>query len=156
MVKSGILLLGLLFFSFTLASADVGIPIPKSYETSLTPAKGISLPNLASTSKGLLDPSRFSMQHTLGVSFRSGTSGGLNQYYLNNVTYKVSGPLTVQAQFGIQNNLYGTPTYKSSGGGNTQIVVPYIGVLYQPKPNIRIEFGFSNVPSYYYRGGYPY
>ena len=156
MVKSGILVLSVLFLSFTLAGADVGIPTPKSYETSLTPAKGISLPNLASKSKGLFDPGRLSMQHTLGVSFRSGAYGGLNQYYLNNITYKVSGPLTVQAQFGIQNNLYGTPTYNASGGGNTQIVVPYIGVLYQPKPNIRIEVGFSNMPSYYYRGGYPY
>ena len=119
---------------------------------SLRPAAGLA-------SRGLFDPGRFSLQHTFGVSFRSGAFGGLNQYYLSTITYRAAKPLTIQAQVGIQNTLYGSPTYGAFRRGGVRIVVPRIGVLYQPRSNIRIEFQFSNLPSYdgpFGWGGYRY
>lgn len=149
-----------LFLGAAVAAADVG----------LTP-KSLTLPNLGKTDekaqplslgqkvKGLLDSGQFSFQNTIGVSFRSGAFGGLSQYYLNTVSYrpKTEKPLLIQAQVGIEHNLYGTPSFGASQGGSARIVVPYVGVFYQPRHNIQIELQFSNMPRYGgYRGGYPY
>ena len=78
--------------------------------------------------------------------------------YLNTITYKVAKPLIILAQVGFQNTLSGTPSYGSSNGRSTQIIVPHFGVLYQPRPNLRIEFSFSNQPNqpYGYWGRNPY
>ena len=65
----------------------------------------------------------------------------------------------MQAQVGVQNNLYGNPAYGASGRGGAQIIVPHVGVLYQPRSNIRIELQFSNMPYYGWddiRRGYRY
>ena len=150
---ASLLLLAAVADAGTGASSALGIP-------GLKPSDG-GLIGLKSTTKGLFDASRFSLQHTLGVSFRSGSSGGMDQYYLSTITYKAAKPLTIQAEVGIQNNLYGTPAYGSSRGGSAKIFLPRVGVLYQPSPNIRIELQFSNQPAYngYDRfgwRGYPY
>ena len=144
----------------SLAEAEMGISNKSIGTPALTPGKETALaPVQAPSFKGLFDTRRFSFQHTVGVSFRSGTFGGGNQYYLNTITYRASEPLVIQAQIGVQNNLYGRPAYGSSGGGATQIIVPHIGVLYQPRSNIRIELQFSNTPYYGWddtRRGYRY
>ena len=128
------------------ASADLGI---FKSPMDLTPGTtGIPLNDLAQKSKSLFSKDRLSFEHTLGMSFGSGQSGGLNQYYLNTITYKVSKPLVITAQLGFQNTLSGKSAYGSPVGNRMQLVVPYVGVLYQPRPNFRIEFQFSNMPSY--------
>ena len=108
------------------------------------------LPGLAGNAGALLDRSRLSFEHTIGITFGSGAFGGLNQYYLNTMSYRVSRPLVIKAQVGIQNNLSGNAIYGSATGNRTQVIVPYVGLLYQPKPNIRIELQFSNLPVSYY------
>ena len=106
--------------------------------------------------KGLFDSKRLTFQHTVGMSFSSG-GGGFTQYYLNTITYKAAEPLTVQAQVGLQHNVYGKALYGSSNAGSARIVVPYVGLLYEPSPKFRIEIQFSNTPYYYgFRRGYPY
>lgn len=130
---------------------------PAMADTTAKPGLQIPLSRGLPKSAGMLDMSRLSFQHTLGVTYGSGQFGGLNQYYLNDITYKVSDPIVIKAQIGIQNNLSGMPLYGAPNSGQTQVVVPYVGILYQPKPNLRIEFSFSNMPSYYGRshfGGY--
>jgi len=107
--------------------------------------------------KGLMASDRLSFQNTAGISFTSGAGGNLNQYYMNTITYKANKPLIIKAQVGVQHNLYGSSTFGAPNGGNTRLVVPYFGVLYQPRDNIQIEFQFSNQPSSYHgRRGYPY
>jgi hypothetical protein len=159
MFKSSILALTAVFLSVALAEAGVGVT-PKMVDSSSLMSVRENPLGLKQTSKfkGLLDPSRFSFQNRVGVSFTSGARGGLNQYYLNTITYKAANPLIIQAQVGIQHNLYGSTAIGPSGrGGNVKIVVPYLRALYRPKPNIQIEIQFSNTPSYYgYWGGYPY
>lgn len=92
------------------------------------------------------------------MSFSSGGYGsGLTNYYLNTITYKASEPLTVQAQVGFEHNTYGRAVYGSSRAGSARIVVPYVGLLYEPSPRFRIEIQFSNAPYYYdFRRGYRY
>jgi len=141
------------------AFAETGLSTSTTRVQGLTPTAESPLglkPSLA----GLFDVSRFRVQHSVGVSFGTGSFGGLNQYYLSTITYRAARPLTVMAQVGIQNNLYGQPAFGSSKAGRANLVVPYLGVLYQPRPNLKIEFQFSNLPSQSYGrwgwGGYPY
>ncbi len=160
MFKSSIFALAVLFLSAPFAEAGVGLSSETvDVTTSLTPEKEFSTALVQTQKfKGLFDSSRFSFQNTIGMSFRSGGRGGLSQYYLNTITYKAAKPLTIQAQVGLEHNLYGSPAIGPSGrGGNVRIVVPYLRALYQPRPNIQIEIQFSNRPHYYgYGGGYPY
>ena len=138
------------------AEAGVGLSSEMiGVTTSLTPEKELSTALVQTqNSRGLVDPNRFSFQNTIGMSFRSGGREGLSQYYLNTITYKAAKPLTIQAQVGLENNLYGSPIIGPSGrGGNVRIVVPYLRALYQPRPNIQIEIQFSNRPHYYGYGG---
>ena len=93
--------------------------------------------------KALLAAEKFDMQQSVGLSFGTGASR-FSQYYLNTMTYRISEPLTIQATLGVQNqNLAG-----SGYGGNAgaRLIVPNVGILYQPRPNLRIEFGFTNTP----------
>jgi|GEM_PF-1778259 len=91
---------------------------------------------------GLLDPERFSIQHSVGMSFTSGSFGGMNQYYLSTITYKAAKPLTIRAQVGVANTMFGTPI-GGLGASATQIIIPDVSLLYQPKDNLRIEFRFQ-------------
>lgn len=100
---------------------------------------------------GLFDLKKLKFNHTIGISYGSGYGGGLSQYYLNDITYQVSKPLVIKAQVGLVNNMSGT-RYGSTSSGGVQVVVPNVSLLYQPKPNLRIEFGFSTFNGY----GYPY
>jgi hypothetical protein len=136
-------------FLATQASAELGVkPSQKS---------GFQIPlteNLQKTDS-LLDLSRLSFNHTLGMTYSSTQGGGLSQYYLNEMTYQISKPLVIKAQIGVANNLSSTTKYGSASG--VQVIVPNVSILYQPKPNLRIEFGFSNMPNYYGRPNYsPY
>ena len=150
------LLLALLVAGLLAASAVADVNTDKPLGSlDLTPA--LLGPDLAQKASGLFDTSKLSFQHTLGMSYGSGQYGGLNQYYLNTITYQVSKPLVIKAQVGFQNTLSGTPFYGSTNGSGTRVIVPDIGILYQPKPNLRIEFHFSNAPGYRYNPwGYRY
>ena len=107
--------------------------------------------------KGLLDMSRLSFKNTAGISFRSGDFGGMSQYYLNTITYQASKPLVVRAQVGVENTMFGNSTLRSSGGSGARLVIPYLGVRYQPRENLIIDFSFSHRPTYYgHYGGYRY
>lgn len=117
--------------------------------SNLTP-KGIDFKNAQSAFRGLFDPKRFSMSHTFGMSFSSGSGSGTNQYYLNTMTYQFTPKLTAVAQIGVQNTLGGTPAFGPSGS-RTQVIVPNLSLLYTPRPNMRFEFQMSQLPNY----GYP-
>jgi hypothetical protein len=98
--------------------------------------------------RGLLQSGKLDFQNTAGLSFGTG-GAGFSQYYLSTTTYKPADKLTVRATLGIHNQSYGHNVYGQSVAG-ARLVIPQVGVLYQPTPNLRIEFGFSNVPHYGY------
>ena len=106
---------------------------------------------------GLLDTKRLSFQNTVGMSFQSGSFGGMSQYYMNTMTYHASKPLVVRAQVGIENTMYGSSRFGSASGNGARVIVPYLGLQYQPRENLLIDISFSNMQTYYrYRRGYPY
>jgi len=128
-----------------------GAPAVEGLKSSDLPSGGINFKNAQKSFRGLLDPSRFSMSHTLGMSFGSGAGGGTSQYYLNTMTYQFTPRLTAVAQVGVQNTLGGTPAFGPSGP-RTRVIVPNLGLFYTPKPNMRIEIQMSQIPNYgYYR-----
>ena len=128
----------------TQARAEIGIQPQNKI-----PLAGENLVNGLKTTSGLFDLKKLKFNHTIGVSYSSGY-GGLNQYYLNDITYQISKPLIVRAQVGLVNQMSGNTRYGSTSSGGVQVVVPNVSLLYQPKPNIRIEVGFSTF------NGYPY
>ena len=153
MFRTVLLVLTNLVLCVSLARAEIGIQTEPSESASLTKrGMGLLQRHPALEFKGILDPKRFTTRHTVGIFFQSGARGGLNQYYLNTITYKAAAPLTVQAQVGFQNQLYGKPLFGSLRAQQTKVIVPHFGILYQPKSNLLIRFHFSNVPSYGYRG----
>jgi hypothetical protein len=119
------------------ASADTGVGF--SGEPTVTnPLKPTS-----EGLKALFATEKFDMQQSVGLTFGTGANR-FSQHYLNTMTYKISEPLTIQATLGIQNQTLASGAYGSASGA--RLIVPNIGILYQPKPNLRIEFGFSNTP----------
>ncbi len=130
----------------TQVSAQVGL------STDQKSGLHIPLTQVLQKANNVIDLKKLSFNHTLGMTFGSGQGGGLSQYYLNEITYQISKPLVVKAQIGVANNLSRATHYGSTNG--LQVVIPNISVLYQPKPNLLIEFGFSNMPNYYGRPNY--
>ena len=108
--------------------------------------------------KGLFDSDRLSFRNTVGFNFRSGAFGGASQYYLNTISYRANTkkPLLIEAQVGLEHVLRGNSTFGSALGNsnNTRLVIPYVGMFYQPRENIQIEIQLSNSP--YYRSGSRY
>lgn len=144
MIFKSMVTLGLVLSVVVDAGAETGIGFPTD------PGKTNPLKPAAEGLKGLFATERFDMQHTVGFDFGTGANR-FSQYYLNTMTYKVSEPLTIQATLGVQNQTLGSSSF-GGGAGGARIIVPNIGILYQPTPNLRIEFGFSNSP--YYGSGY--
>ena len=108
--------------------------------------------------KGLFGSGRLTFRNTVGFNFRSGAFGGASQYYLNTISYRAntSKPLLIEAQVGLEHLLKGNSTFGSAMGNNTRLVIPYVGMFYQPRENIQIEIQLSNSPYYRHRGGYRY
>ena len=103
--------------------------------------------------KGLFDSGRLSFRNTVGFNFRSGAFGGASQYYLNTISYRADTkrPLLIEAQVGLEHVLQGNSAFGSAMGNSTKLVIPYVGMFYQPRENIQIEIQISNSP--YYRSG---
>jgi hypothetical protein len=130
-------------------------PATEGLKPSKQPSGGIDFKKAQNAFRGLLDPNRFSMSHTFGMDFGSGPAGGSSQYYLNTVTYQFTPNLKAVAQVGVQNTLGGTPAFGASKA-RTQVIVPNLGLLYTPRPNMRIEFQMSQMPNYGYYRPYDY
>lgn len=124
------------------AGAETGIGFPPDRNVA-NPLKPVAV-----GLKGLFATQKFDMQHTVGFNFGSGANR-FSQFYLNTMTYKVSEPLTIQATMGVQNQTLGNSSF-GGGASGARIIIPKIGILYQPRPNFKIEFGFSNTPYYGY------
>ncbi len=107
---------------------------------------------------GLFDSGRLSFKNTVGFNFRSGAFGGASQYYLNTISYRANSktPLLFEAQVGLEHVLQGNSAFGSSLGNSTKLVIPYVGMFYQPRENIQIEIQISNSPYYRSRGRYRY
>ena len=135
-----ILVLGVAMLSFALADAEqgIGFDVGKKTTNSLKPTTEFL--------RGLFATEKFDMQQTVGLSFGTGANQ-FNQYYLNTMAFKVSEPLIFRTTLGIQTQALGS---RASGVRGTRLIIPNIGVLYQPNKNLKIEFRFCNTPQFGY------
>lgn len=149
----------LLAISFLAVSSASAEPILQPQPAKLPALKTIDFSpkplGLGEKFKGLFDSDRLSFRNTVGFNFRSGAFGGASQYYLNTISYRANTkkPLLIEAQVGLEHVLQGNSTFGSALGNNnnTRLVIPYVGMFYQPRENIQIEIQLSNSP--YYRSG---
>ena len=92
----------------------------------------------------LLDPARFSMQHSYTVSFSSdGKNSFYNGLYLNTMQYRVTAPLTLRLKWG----LYQVPQAGNAthyGINRNNLVVPGVELLYHPSENFLLKIQYSN------------
>ncbi len=147
------------FLTVSVASAEVRLqPQP----TNLSALNTVDLTpkpfGLGEKFKSLFASDRLTFKNTVGFNFRSGTFGGASQYYLNTISYRANSktPLLFEAQVGLEHVLRGNSAFGSSLGNNTKLVIPYVGMFYQPRENIQIEIQISNSPYYRSRGRYRY
>ena len=152
-------LLATLFIAVASASAE---PQIQPQPTKLPALKTIDFSpkplGLGEKFKGLFESGRLSFRNTVGFNFRSGAFGGASQYYLNTISYRANTekPLLFEAQVGLEHVLKGNSAFGSGMGNNARLVIPYVGMFYQPRENIQIEIQLSNSPYYRHRGGYRY
>lgn len=156
-MKMLVILLAISFFAVSSASAEpplepqpAKLPALKAIDFSPKPL------GLGEKFKGLFDSDRLSFRNTVGFNFRSGAFGGASQYYLNTISYRANTkkPLLFEAQVGLEHILQGNSAFGSAMGNSTRLVIPYVGMFYQPRENIQIEIQLSNSP--YYRSGSRY
>lgn len=105
--------------------------------------------------KGLLNSSRFQMNQSVSLGFGTGGSG-FSQVYLNNMIYRATEKLTINATLGLHNRAFGSGFYSSTTNG-ASFVVPNVSLIYKPRQNMTLMVGFSNIPRHpYYGYGYGY
>ena len=130
--------------------------------TSPTSREQITMPSYRSSTLGLLDPSRITMQHQMGMSYMSYGGRGYPQgYYLNTLTYRFNAPLLMRVRLGVANNPYassaGAGPTTGSMGGLFQNAEFFGGadIDWRPRDNVFVRFSFDRTaPGLYY--GYPY
>jgi hypothetical protein len=99
-----------------------------------------------------LNPQRFSMNHSFSVSFMSGSglaSGASMSVYSNQMSYLISKNMLLNS-----NVYFVQPGMNTSPFDTNPLQIYYqAGIDWQPRENMFIHFGFSNLPSMarYYR-----
>ncbi len=92
----------------------------------------------------LLDPSKFSLQHS--VSFGASLGGGtslMQSIYTARIGYQISNPLSLTFLLGMQNNRFG-----GNGISNMSMTAPFGGVMldYRPSKNVYFHMSILQAP----------
>lgn len=87
----------------------------------------------------LLDPSKFSLNHSVsfGTSFGGGTSL-MQSMYTARIGYQVSNPLSLTFLIGMQNNRFGGANLQ-----NMSMTAPFGGVMLDYRPTDNVSFHMS-------------
>jgi len=104
---------------------------------------------------GFLDPSRFTMGHSISMSYTAfGGGGAMINTYVNTLNYRFSEELFLTTKFGIMNSPY------NSMPANSQLNdVQFFGgaeLKWLPTENSAIFIRFEKTPGYYSPGYYGY
>ena len=101
-----------------------------------------------------LDPTRFSMRHSYSLSFGTSAAGSYNVgLYLNTMRYRLSDPLTVHLQFGLQHSPMGG---EFGNGVKSQVFISSAGMEFKPAENLKLQLEFSQRPNSYYYYNTPF
>lgn len=93
-----------------------------------------------------LNPERFYMNQSYGVTFYSGggQSGSLGAY-TNSLNFKLSNPLFLRVNLGIMHQPFGGP--KGVEGQNAQFLHG-AELIYKPNKKFQMQVGYSTMPVY--------
>jgi len=96
---------------------------------------------MGSSSMGLIDPSRLTINH--GASFGASFGGGsslMSGLYQTHMIYQLSNPLTLSLSLGLQNLKYGdNPKTQNS-------IIAGFGLDYKPTKNFHLRLQMQQVP----------
>ncbi|MFZ5516745.1 MAG: hypothetical protein ACOY90_08920 [Candidatus Zhuqueibacterota bacterium] len=99
---------------------------------------------------GFLDPSKFSMSHSVSMSYFSvGGSGIAQNMYLNTMSYQIADPLLLRVQWGVQNYPFNNlakdnPLFQSG------FFLSGAELNYKPSDNMEFKIQFSRMPGSMY------
>ncbi|MDP8205899.1 MAG: hypothetical protein P9L92_04475 [Candidatus Electryonea clarkiae] len=111
---------------------------------------------------GLLDASRLSMGHQIGMNYSSIGGSGLSQgYYLNTLSYQFRAPVSLRLRTGVTNNPYSSGSsydLNSSPIGNMLENAEFFGgadLDWRPKDNMLFRLSIDKMPAgMYYNNPY--
>jgi len=125
-------------------------PIMSQLRSNL-PMKGLPI-----NTRGLsiLDPNRFSINHSFGMSMTSfgGNSLSLGSY-TNQMNYMIKDNMRLSTSFSLSSPMNGINPYANNGLGGTQIFYG-ASLDYQPTKNLFVKFSMDNYPRYGYSKPY--
>ncbi len=112
-------------------------------------------------SVGLLDASRVSMNHQVGMGYMSSGGHGYTQgYYLNTIGYRFTAPVTLKLRMGVANNPYaqtsGTGYGQSALGGMLNNAEFFGGadLDWRPADNVLFRISVDKLAPGMYRSGH--
>ena len=119
--------------------------ITKQYDRGLTKAPSFSF----------LDPSRFNLTHSYGLTFFSGggTSGSMGMYN-GTITYQLARPLTLTFNIGILHDP-SSIWNDNKKFGNNAIFLPSGRIDWRPSKNFMMSVGFERGPAYNQNYNFP-
>ena len=105
-------------------------------------------------SLSILDPNRFSINHSFGMSMTSfgGNSLSLGSY-TNQMNYMIKDNMRLSTSFSLASPMNGINPYANNGLGGTQIFYG-ASLDYQPTKNLFVKFSMDNYPRYGYSRPY--
>jgi hypothetical protein len=96
----------------------------------------------------IFDPSRFSMTHSLSMSYFSIGGKGISQsVYLNTMMYQIASPLLLKVQWGIQNFPYNSLA-KNSPAFQNGFFFSGAQLTYKPSDKFEMRFEYNSLPNY--------
>lgn len=97
---------------------------------------------------GWLDPARFSMSHSLSMSYFSIGGRGVSQsVYLNTMMYQIASPLLLKVQWGLQNFPYNSLA-KNHPALQNGFFLSGAQLTYKPSDKFEMRLEYSSLPAY--------
>ncbi len=98
----------------------------------------------------IFDPSKFSMSHSISMSYFSLGGKGVSQsLYLNTMTYQIASPLLLKVQWGIQNFPYNALA-KNHPAFQSGFFLSGAELKYKPNDKFEMKLQYNSMPSYMY------
>lgn len=110
--------------------------------------------------KGFIDPTRFTMDHSIGMGYSSMGGHGFSQgYYMNTLTYKFDAPLMLRVRTGVANNPFQSQGMSQPGQSalsnmfNSAELFGGADLIWKPKENVYLQISVDRIPGGMW--GYP-
>lgn len=98
----------------------------------------------------IFDPSKFSMSHSISMSYFSLGGKGISQnLYLNTMTYQIATPLLLKVQWGIQNFPYNSLA-KNHPAFQNGFFLSGAELEYKPSDKLEMKLQINSMPGYMY------